>query len=39
MIRAIATLLLLSLAVPLAGCIVEAPGRPGGCYYHQYRCR
>ena len=36
--QAIAALLLLALALPLSGCIVE--GRPGGgwCYYHPYRC-
>lgn len=33
-------LLLLGLALPLAGCIV-VPARPGGgwCYWHPYRCR
>jgi hypothetical protein len=37
--QTIAALLLLAMAVPLSGCIVE--GRPGGgwCYYHPYRCR
>jgi hypothetical protein len=39
MFRVVATLLLLSLAIPLAGCVVEArPGGPGWCYYHPYRC-
>jgi len=40
MSRAIATVLLLALAIPLSGCVVEGPGRgPGYCYYHPYRCR
>ena len=41
MIRAIATIALLSLAIPLAGCVVAGPGYGGGgrwCYYHPYRC-
>ncbi len=39
MIRAIATIALLSLAMPLAGCVVAGPGPgPGWCYYHPYRC-
>ncbi len=39
MLRAIATLLILTFAVPVAGCIVEGPGRPGWCANHPYRCR
>ncbi len=39
MIRAIATITLLALSIPLAGCVVEAPRGPGWCYYHPYRCR
>ncbi len=39
MIRAIATLMLLTLAMPLAGCVVDGPGRGGWCYNHPYRCR
>ena len=41
MMRAIATIALLSLAMPLAGCVVAGPGYgPGGrwCYNHPYRC-
>ena len=39
MIRAVATVLLLSLAIPLAGCVVyDRPYGPGWCYYHPYRC-
>jgi hypothetical protein len=30
--------LLPSLAIPLAGCIVEGPGRPGWRANHPYRC-
>jgi len=36
--RVLATLILLAVAIPLSGCIVEGPGRPGWCYYHPYRC-
>ena len=40
MSRAIVTILLLAFAVPLAGCVVEGPGRgPGWCANHPYRCR
>ncbi len=44
MLRALAAIVLISLAMPLAGCVVEAPG-PGGlrpfCANHPYnwRCR
>jgi hypothetical protein len=38
MIRLIATLLLIATALPLAGCVVEGPGRPGWCYNHPRRC-
>jgi hypothetical protein len=38
MFRAVATLVLLTLAIPLAGCVVEGPGHPGYCYYHPYKC-
>ena len=45
MLRALATILLVSLAIPLAGCVVEGPG-PGGydrpfCARHpyNYHCR
>jgi hypothetical protein len=38
MFRVVATLLLLSLAMPLAGCVVEGRPGPGWCYYHPYRC-
>ena len=39
--RAIATILLLAVAMPLTGCVVAGPGygRPGWCAYHPYRCR
>ena len=39
MLRAVATIMLLTFAIPLAGCVVEGPGRPGWCAYHPYRCR
>jgi hypothetical protein len=38
MIRVISTLLLLAVAVPVAGCVVEGPARPGWCASHPYRC-
>ena len=42
--RALATILLMSLLLPLAGCVVAGPGYgpgPGFCAYHPYnwRCR
>jgi hypothetical protein len=38
--RAIATLMLLALAIPLSGCVVApGPRGPGWCYYHPYACR
>ena len=38
LLRTVATLLLLTFTIPLAGCVVYA--RPGSnfCYYHPYRC-
>ncbi len=39
MLRVIATLLLLAMAVPLAGCVVEDVGAPGYCARHPYKCR
>jgi hypothetical protein len=36
--RLIAALLLLAVAAPLGGCVVEGPGHPGWCYYHPHRC-
>ena len=39
MIKAIATITLLALSIPLAGCVVAGPPGPGWCYYHPYRCR
>ncbi|HEY0181894.1 MAG TPA: hypothetical protein VGC09_03715 [Rhodopila sp.] len=35
-------LLMLGVALPLAGCVVEPPGyypAGGWCYWHPYRCR
>jgi hypothetical protein len=37
MMRFVALLTLLALALPLGGCVVVAP-RPGYCYWHPYRC-
>lgn len=37
MLRVTATLLLLALALPLAGCVVY-PAHPSWCYYHPYKC-
>lgn len=39
--RAIVVMLLLGVALPLSGCIVEGGGggRPGWCYWHPERCR
>ena len=39
MTRIIATILLLAMAAPLAGCVVEGPGYPGWCERHPYKCR
>lgn len=36
--RLSAACLLLALGTSLSGCIV-APGGPGWCYYHPWRCR
>lgn len=38
--RFVILLVLFGLGLPLAGCVVEGSGRPGGwCYWHPYRCR
>jgi hypothetical protein len=37
--RAILTLMLFALAVPLSGCIVVDHHGGNWCYYHPYRCR
>ena len=39
--RFVVFLVLIGLGLPLAGCVVEEPGRGGGgwCYCHPYRCR
>jgi hypothetical protein len=32
--------LVLSLALPIAGCVIEEPGHHRGwCWWHPYRCR
>ncbi len=38
MARMIFTALLLATMLPLGGCVVEGPGRPGWCYNHPHRC-
>jgi len=38
MVRALMTVLLLALAVPLSGCIVVDRGHPHGCAYHPGPC-
>ncbi len=39
--RLILILVLIGLGLPLMGCVVAEPGRPGGgwCFWHPYRCR
>jgi hypothetical protein len=37
--RLILSALLLGFILPLGGCVVEGPGRPGWCANHPYRCR
>lgn len=36
--RLLTALILLAVAAPLVGCVVETP-RSSWCYYHPYRCR
>jgi hypothetical protein len=39
MVRVIATLAVLGLALPLGGCVYGPGYGHGWCYWHPYRCR